>query len=254
MYKSYTADDFRLHLGLPIKYNVEGFLIFGTVQKFPYEMLKETLRDRGLNPAYSTFEKEFLSMIQEFSIDGKYYWFVVGYGGALISEYLHLASLFGSKKNILLGSCGGLKPQAKASEIIIPKWSYAEESSAKAYGQAADNRYNSNEALSDRLAERLSSHHMIHRGGTITYQAMLGETADDISRWSKQGYAGVEMEAATVFAVSNHFGVPAAAVLQIADNLIEDETMLDDGYADMKNLRRSVTRDTFDAAIAELLS
>ena len=48
----------------------------------------------------------------------------------------------------------------------------------------------------------------------------------------------VEMEAATVFAVSQHFNVPAAAVLRIGDNLIAAETVLDAGYKNAGSLRR----------------
>ena len=59
----------------------------------------------------------------------------------------------------------------------------------------------------------------------ITCQAMLAETWEDICEWSSRGFYGVEMEASTVFAVSQHFKVPATAMLNIADNLIEKETI-----------------------------
>lgn len=92
-----------------------------------------------------------------------------------------------------------------SGDIIIPTWSYAEESSAKAYQPKAENKYIPDETLSYKLAKKLEQNHKIYREPTITYQAMMGETWDDVQTWSKQGYTGVEMEAATVFSISGYF-------------------------------------------------
>jgi len=48
-----------------------------------------------------------------------------------------------------------------------------------------------------------------------TCSAMLGETREDIQGRSSEGYYGVEMESATIFAVSNHFHIPSAAMIYI---------------------------------------
>lgn len=253
MYKAYTADDWREHLGLAQDYTVDGFIIFGTYQKSLYDMLQASMERLGKQAEYRRFQDEFLEPILEFRLDGKCYWFVIVYGGALLSEYLHLACMFGSKKNILLGTCGGLKPGVNSLEFVVPDWSYAEESSAKGYQPDTGHRYKSDKALSDALAGALSQGHAVHRGQTVTYQAMLGETWDDILRWSGQGYVGVEMEAATVFAVSNHFGVPSAALLRIGDNLIEKETILGTAGQPVNDLRRRVSQDAFDIALKELV-
>jgi len=146
----------------------------------------------------------------------------------MLSEHLHLACLFGSKKNILIGSCGGLKKGAENCDLIIPNWSFANESSAKAYQPDVKCKYESDKFLNNRLVKKLAPKHTLYRGATITFQAMLAETWEDIQKWSELGYVGVEMEAATVFATSKYFKVPAAAVLIISDNLIEKETVEDD--------------------------
>ena len=216
-------------------------------------MLKDALLRLGHKAEFSNIEHEFLNPILEFKINGKNYWFVIAYGGVLLSEYLHLACLFGSKKNILLGSCGGLKKGASSREILIPTWSFAEESSAKAYQPDGKNKYEANAELSERLAQKLEQKYKVHRGPTVTYQAMMAETWEDVLTWSERGFFGVEMEAATVFSTSNHFNVPAAAILIIGDNLIEKETVLDINYEKDKDLRRKASEDTFDVAVEELL-
>lgn len=253
MYKSYTADDYRKYFEFDPDYKVEGVLVFGNYRKSLYQTLKDSLKQLGYEPEYRYLPHEFLENILEFKIDGKNYWFTLAYGGALLSEYLHLGNLFGSKKNILLGSCGGLKKGAKSGEIIIPTWSYAEESSAKAYRPDDNNKYYSDDQLSEKIAKAISDSYTVHREPTITYQAMLGETLEDIQKWSKQGYSGVEMESATVFAISNHFEVPSAAILYIADNLIEGITTLDPNYQESEDERKYSKKDTIDYALIELI-
>lgn len=253
MYKKFTAEDYKKHINLPADYSVDGFIVFGTFKKYPYEMLKDSLLRLGYKAEFSNIEHEFLNPILEFKVNGKNYWFVIAYGGALLSEYLHLACLFGSKKNILLGNCGGLKKGASNREMLIPTWSYADESSAKAYQPDRNNKYESNEDLSSQLAAKLEQKYKVHRGPTVTYQAMMAETWEDVLSWAEQGYFGVEMEAATVFATSNHFKVPVAAILRIGDNLIENETVMDINYEKDRDLRRKATEDTFDVAVEELI-
>lgn len=254
MYKTFTAADYRKHFGLPNDYTINGLMVYGTFRSYPYQQIEDSLKRLGYKYFKSKLEHDFFDPIFEFEVDDKKYWFVVAYGGALLSEYLHLACLFGSKKNLLLGSCGGLKKGASSLEIVIPDWSFANESSAKAYQPEADNKYTSNKELSDKLATELSIKYTVHRGPTVTYQAMMAETWEDVQNWSRQGYTGVEMEAATVFAASNHFNVPAAAVLRIGDNLIEEETVMDVNYENTREIRIQISQDAFDVMVKELIN
>jgi purine-nucleoside phosphorylase len=253
MYKKFIANDYRKLFNLSDDYTVDGFIVYGTYKSFPYKQLEDSLNKFAIDYVCTRFEHGFLGKISEIKANGKVYWFTTAYGGAILSEYLHLACLFGSKKNVLIGSCGGLKKGASTLDLVIPHWSYADESSAKAYQPNSSGRYKSDEDLSNRLAESLIKRHKVHREQTITYQAMLAETQEDVCNWSTQGYCGVEMEAATVFAVSGHFGVSAAAILMISDNLIEEETVLDEGFEAAKSLRRKVSQDIFDVVLTEVL-
>ncbi len=253
MYKSFSAVDYKKFFSLSESYHVDGFIVYGSYKKFPYDQLKNSLLKFHGNIQFSYLSHEFLTNILEFRVKDKIYWFTIAYGGALLSEYLHLACLFGSKANILLGSCGGLKRGLKGDDIIIPTCSYAEESSAKAYQPDSQNKYFADHNLSAQLSAVLQPNYKVCNGETITYQAMLAETWDDIQSWSAQNYVGVEMEAATVFAVSNYFNVPAAGILRVADNLIEEQTVLDINFEKNRDRRRSLSQEMFDVAIKVLL-
>lgn len=255
MYKSYTASDYLKFLKLPSDYKVDGFIDYGASfnKTYTLDQFEEALRKLNVEYRISKPESEILFSISEIKIDNKLFWFTNAYGGAELSELLHLACLFGSKKNIHLGCCGGLNTEANGLDLIIPEWSYDLGSSAKKYQPDANCQYDSDKELSDKLAKCLSGGHKISRGPIITCQATLAETWEDVKEWSKQGYDGVEMESATVFAVSNYFKVPAAAIVFISDNLIKEETIMSPDFENNQRLRRQVSQDLFDIAVRELV-
>ena len=257
MYRSFTAADYQKHLNLSDNYKVDGFIIFGTFRSTPYKQLKEAIDELGLNAEYkSVLPKtssyyEFLKPITEFIVDGKTYWFVVAYGGTMLSEWLHLACLFGSQKNIVIGSCGGLLKEADTPDIIVPTLAYANESTTRMYEPTAHCKHTANKALSERLIRRLQAEHKVWHGPTVTCQAMMAETWDDVLGWSDEGYYGVEMEAATVFAISNHFKRQSAALLVIGDNLVAEKTVLDVNYEEGGRRREQARGDMLKAALID---
>lgn len=255
MYKSFTADDYRNHWKLPADYEVHGFIIFGTFHPGPYDQLKAELVKLGVAAEYKrTLDSPYFDPILEFTIAGKNYWFTIAYGGTMLSEWTHLACLLGSKTNIVIGSCGGLFAEADSPDVIIPTFAYADESATRMYEPNADNRHDSTEELNRKLMKRLETNHKVWHGPTVTCQAMMAETWEDIQKWSEQGYYGVEMEAATVFAVSNHFHRKSAALLVIGDNLVHEKTVLDVNYESGSVTRQSVRGEMLNAALKEILA
>lgn len=253
MYRNFTPDEHRKHFNLPDKYQVSGFLCHGTWKRDEeIENLKTALNE--LDIKYSINELPgFLRRMVEIKIGNKNFWFDVPYGSARLSEYLQLACLFGSKKNILIGTCGGLSPEINSFDIIVPTFSYGEESSAKAYATNNSNRYYPNKKLHEKLIEEIKPKFNTFEGPTITWQAMLGETQEDIKKWSNENYLGVEMEASTVFSVSNFYKVPSAAALVVADNLIKNETTLSESYKDATQKRFEIRQELIKTLIKVLL-
>ncbi len=253
MYKSITSDQYRQHLGFPKDYNVDAMLCYGTLyEERVLTQLSEVIKVLGFQAKITNLPHPFLRFAKELQFDDIKIWFAIGYGGAWLSEYLHWACLFGSKKNILLGSCGGLKPGMKQGDFIVPESSYGEESSVKMYNRESPTQY-PNKPLSEKLTAALSEDGTkVWSGPMVTCQAMIGETMDDIRSWSRDGYFGVEMEASTVFAVSNHFKVPSAASLYVGDNLIEEHTNMSEEYAAEADIRNQNQLKQIKIALSEL--
>ena len=255
MYTTLTAQDFRRNWKLSDDYHVDGMLCYGTWDiKKQMTLFKETLENLEMDFTYGELSG-FIGKIIEFRVEDKRFWFDVSYGGVMLSEYLHLACLFGSKKNILLGTCGGLSPNVSSLDLILPTNSWANESATRMYDRSVkDNKHFSDKALTKHLKDRIGSQCKIWSGSTTTCQAMLAETPEDIQDWSKEGFLGVEMEAATIFSVSNHFNVPSAAILVVMDNLIKNETILSEGHEQKKTQREEIRKVLYRVAIEELLS
>jgi len=161
--------------------------------------------------------------------------------------------MLGSQKNILLGVASGLKKDAKTADLIIPEAAKGNQNAFMYDRESNDLLFYPDTEMSQRLAHRLIDQ-PLHCGKTVTCEVMFAETPDDIANWSGQGYVGVEMESALIFALSKYFGVPSASILHVADNLIAGVSLFDkEAHADSKELRRTARKRQYEAVTAELL-
>ncbi len=256
MYQSLSADQYRKHIELPDGYHVDGLLVCGTWDLYAEKYLghlTSALGALGIAANIRRLEHPDVGHAYELTIKGKVYWFVPVMGTAVMSPYVHVASLLGSKKNILVGVVGGLAPGMRTADFVLPTATKGNEN-ARMYQRDAKNlTFLPDPDLAESLKRRLPQDIRVFEGPTITCEVMLAETEEDVEEWSAAGYLGVEMEAALVFAVSYRFKVPAAALLFVADNLIGGETMLHDDYALSKEVRQKSRLIQYEAAVAELL-
>jgi purine-nucleoside phosphorylase len=255
MYKSFTADEYKNHFNFPADYKIEAFISYGSWNNEEgFNNLSEVLKDLNVDSETKKLEG-FLSNILEIKIDNKIYWFAVAYGGAILSEYLHLACLFGSKQNIHIGSCGGLYSEMNSLDLLIPTWTYGLESSASMYDREnTEHKYFSNDELSNKLKEKIDPKHRVWNGPVVSCHAMLGETYEDVQNWSKEGYYGIEMETATVFAVSKYFNVPGASLMFVGDNLIKGQTVRDESHNQEKMQREGLKKYVHRVAVEIVLN
>ncbi len=253
-----TVDDWRQKFHLPSNYCIDGFLNFGSFYSQKQEKIFFQAIKKFKIPKKSTRRLErFLDSIIEFKFDHKTYWYNVAYGGTRLSENVHLACLFGSQKNILLGSCGNLHPDIKPDELIIPDVIWGNESTTRIYQEknprcALAHQHRASQELIEKFTQKLTRY-KINNGSTTTCQAMLGESMTDIQSWQKTGYFGVEMEGSTVLAVSNHFEVPAVVVLQICEDLANFEKVEDTTHMARQQYRQQTREELYRVALEILL-
>jgi purine-nucleoside phosphorylase len=256
MYKSFQKEDWLKLLNLPNDYSVDGLLICGSYSKEKeLNTLLATLNENNYSFMEERIEENFFQRVNVFVINGKRIWFDVVYGGAYESEMVHLASMFGSKVNIFTGSCGCLIPEGKIGDIVVPTYSFGDESTTRLYQREnLDYKHYVSEALASEITSKIPANINVFHGGIVTCQAMMAETKADVDEWSKEGYIGVEMETSTFIAVSNHFKVPNAAILHISDNLITNELVGGEIHKATKELRDHIRKLKCEIALKILLS
>ncbi len=257
MYKKYTKEDFLKYLNFKDDYGVQGVLYYGAIRKKKHRQeLEDTLKSLGYEVSYEVIQESgFYENVIVLNIGGKKIWYGTSYGGAYLSEVLHLACLLGSKKNILLGSCGGLSKNGTVGDIVLANASYGNESTTRMY--QPDNEeftYFPDEDLTNNIKTRINKKYRVIEGKIMTCQAAMMESWEDVLRWSDEGYVGVEMESSTFFAVSKYFSVPSAAMVFIVDNLIKNETLMDEKVQNLKQYFQEVKTELFRVALEELLT
>ena len=225
MYKELTKKDWNKLLKFPEDKEVDAVIVSGNSlanREREIGFLEQALSNYKDVKKVEYIQDNFFSSIYEFEIGDKLIWFDVVYGGAYLSELLHVGCLFGSKKNFLVGTCGGLQKNLETGDLVIPTYTYGNESTTRIYQpDIKDHKHYADKELRKEFVKSISDY-KIHSGPIITCQGMLGETPEDIKKWSEEGYLGVEMESSTFFAVSNSFNVPSVAVMHISDNLVKN--------------------------------
>lgn len=256
MYKHQTADDWREYLRVPEDYRVDALVVVGTHPKAKeYPHVYEALESLGVSFVEEQLDRVFFSEVKVFVINGKRIWFDVVYGTAYLSEIVHVASLLGSRQNILLGSCGALQEGVSCGDVVLPRESFGNESSTRMYmPKSQDGVFFANPTLRDQLSSRLPHGVKVHDGRMFTVQAMLAETQEDVKTWEREGYVAVDMESATLFAVSAHFKVPCAALLYVADHLIQGTLVGSDSYELLRAQRLLARKNHYRAVFATCFS
>lgn len=258
MYTTLTADDFRRTLKLPKDYYVSGLLACGVWDLYAEERhlphLRNAVADLGVSCEIKRFEDVELGHAYELSSREKKYWFVPVMGTAMMAVYAHIASMLGSKKNILMGVAGGLAPGIKPADFVLPAAALGNDNALKYQPEAKDKMFYPDQELYQKLKGTIPADQKVWEGKILTCESLFAETAEDVQNWSNEGYLGVEMETALMFALSKFFGIPAAAILVVSENLIAGETMLHQSHDLTKPKREASRRIQYQMALRELLA
>lgn len=256
MYKELTKKDWYKLLKFPEDKKVDAIIVSGVAlanRDREIGFLEQALSNYKDVKKVEYIQDNFFSSIYEFEIGDKLIWFDVVYGGAYLSELLHIGCLFGSKRNYLVGTCGGLQKHLETGDLVIPTYTYGDESTTRMYQpNVKNNKHYADKKLKEEFVKSISDY-KVHSGPIITCQAMMGETFEDIKRWEEEGYLGVEMESSTFFAVSNSFNIPSVALLHVSDNLVKNILYGDEELAKKKEYRNKIRVYKYEKIIGNIV-
>jgi len=137
----------------------------------------------------------------------------------------------GVRKIVYIGIAGSISPELKVGDLVVSTGAINETGTGICYGYDFGSVIPSDVNLSRRLQGQLKAHGLdpslsVHWSTDAPYK----ETAVKVKEFRDMGANCVEMEGAGLFAVAREYGIPAAAVFVISDEL--RETGWVQGWAD----------------------
>ena len=163
------------------------------------------------------------------------------YGAARAVEPVHMLGVCGTTTAVHIGSCGALQPGVHIGDIVMSEVAAIGEGASHYYGGVKEAKAHLGRVA--RAAALLAGTGIhTHRGSTVTTSAQLQRPEELVRRWTAAGHLGVDMEASAVFTAARHFGMRAASLLFVwdelpfrswADGFTEKEQQAQDRASDM---------------------
>ena len=148
------------------------------------------------------------------------------YGAPRAVELAHLFGVLGTRRMVMIGTCGALDPALTTGDVVVPSTAVAREGVAHLYG--VTDRVDADRPLTERgrmalEARGIRTSDSLH----LTWSSIFAQSGAMVEEWRERGYGSVDMEAATLYAVARHFDFEATALLVVWDQLAADRSFLD---------------------------
>lgn len=164
--------------------------------------------------------------------------------GSMAAMVAHQFFAMGTEQIVLVGYCGGLDPILQYGRVLIAEAAIGEDGATRAYAPT-DSEQSTDHALATIATALLTQRGLASTlGRVVTTDAMLLEDRATIDRWIAAGFAGVDGETASVYAVARRFGRSALALLTCSDLLVVGDSLYDISSSD-----ESSCDSTFDALV-----
>jgi len=174
--------------------------------------------------------------------------FCMAYGAARAVEVIYMFSLLGTRLSIQIGTCGGLQPELKPGDIVIPDQVVAEDGVGHLFGKGASTSATAS-LVSQATRALLERGRTVHVGKHVTFSSLFAETVEMMESWHKEGFLAVDMETATTLSVAEHFDRSAVALLVVWDELTRGRRFLDPMSNEEQLALNQGNKDVFEVAL-----
>ncbi len=157
--------------------------------------------------------------------DGRTIAYGVCFGGPIASQFAHIYCKLGVKKLVLIGICGGLQSDIDIGDVVISEKVLSLDGSASLYKHTRRHVDFDGTLCKRAKGELVKRDVKAHVGMTVSYYDILLEEEKDLRDLSGSGYLGVEMEAASIGAVAQHFNTSALSMFTVSDNSISGKDL-----------------------------
>lgn len=145
-----------------------------------------------------------------------------------------------------LGTCGALQPEIDCGDVVVAESAKAGDCLSMHYGFKYGDLIPADPALTQAMAAHLGRRGLpVHKGPIVTTGAVFRETEELIGTWNSEGLLGVELEAASQFALGEFLGLKTALALLVTDSPVRNET---------SDIMRGPKRDAFVEGITSFIA
>lgn len=124
-----------------------------------------------------------------------------------------------------LGTCGALQPEIECGDIVVADAAKAGDALSSHYGFEPGQMIPADAPLAGALSGFLERGGLpVHGGPVVTTGAVFRETDELIASWNESGFLGVELEAASLFALGKFLDIRTAIALMVTDSPVRGET------------------------------
>ncbi|HEV2071140.1 MAG TPA: hypothetical protein VGR26_15230 [Acidimicrobiales bacterium] len=147
------------------------------------------------------------------------------YGASRVVEPVHACGELGTPLVVQIGSCGGLQPQVRTGDIVLPEIAAIGEGASQYYGGVETSVATA--SLVDQAEEAFRRRGFrVHRGSHFTTSALFAQPRERVQAWHDAGHLAVDMETSAVFSAAAHFGMAAVSLLFAWDELLAGRSFL----------------------------
>jgi len=170
------------------------------------------------------------------------------YGAARAVEPVHALGTLGTRVVVQIGSCGGLQPYVRTGELVLAETATIGEGASQYYGGHGVASANMGRVV--RASSLLAGRDVFcHRGRIVTTDALLAQPPELVARWRAAGHLAVDMETSAVFSAASAFGMRAASLLFVWDEL-PGRTFADPFTPEERAAQDRASRTMFEIALA----
>ncbi len=171
-----------------------------------------------------------------------------GIGGTSASIVINWLIKHGVKSIVRLGTTGALKEDIEVGDVIVATGAHYSEGGALLNSNHLMLSTAPDFALTKKLYQHLKrSNIKVHLGSVFSKNAFY--TLEDLNPWLISiGTLSLEMECATLMAISNAYSVSSACALIVSDNVVKKTKMYT--AAELKNFVDTASRAVMDAIVS----
>lgn len=150
---------------------------------------------------------------------------VMGTGMGVPSASLYtweLINVFGVKRVIRIGSCGGMDDSLNLYDIVVAASSSTDSNFLDQYKLPGNYAPTASWSLLSSLAREADKQQVeLHVGNVLTSDVFYRHDPTDTKKWADMGVLAVEMESAGIYATAAAAGAEALALFTVSDHIFK---------------------------------